>query len=81
MKYQFTHMVKLLNCVSSEKEARTPGTDTPTVSILGVRPQQVTHWAIMRDFLLPIDCPDLVQPVNMWGQPSMHAKYLTPKKE
>ncbi len=47
--------------VAPKQVAGTPWTEPPALYVLWVRPEQVTHSAIMRHFLLPVYCPDLRQ--------------------
>lgn len=54
-------MIELLHDIGTEKEARTTGTHAPTLCVLGVGPQQVTHGPIVGYFLFPIQGSDLVQ--------------------
>ena len=45
-------MIELPDNVWSEEKSGSAGRDTPPLGILGVRPQQVAHWTVVRYFLL-----------------------------
>ena len=40
---------------------------TPTTAIIWVRPQKITHWAFMWDFLNTIKVSDVIKCFNRWG--------------
>lgn len=46
---------------STKQKACTPGTQTPPLNnIFWIRPQEVTHGTIMRHFLFPVYCSNLI---------------------
>eukprot|EP00216_Chloropicon_sp_CCMP2111_P002954 CAMPEP_0198234436 /NCGR_PEP_ID=MMETSP1446-20131203/457_1 /TAXON_ID=1461542 ORGANISM="Unidentified sp, Strain CCMP2111" /NCGR_SAMPLE_ID=MMETSP1446 /ASSEMBLY_ACC=CAM_ASM_001112 /LENGTH=362 /DNA_ID=CAMNT_0043915217 /DNA_START=63 /DNA_END=1152 /DNA_ORIENTATION=- len=54
-------VVELLADVAAEEVAGTSRAEAPSRHVLGVGPKQVAHRSLVRDFLLPVDAPDLVQ--------------------
>ena len=50
--------------------------NAPAVSILRVRPEQVTHRPVMRDFKEPIEHSDVIQGFNGRRQSSMQTENL-----
>lgn len=45
-----------------------------------VRPQEVTHWPIVRHFLFPIDGSDLVQSLDGGREATVHTENLQRKE-
>lgn len=54
--------------------------DTPTQSLIRVRPDQVTHWALLWDLLNAILLSNLVDVVDTWGETTVEAKHLLVNK-
>ncbi len=48
--------------------ACTAGANAPPHAVIRITPQQVTHWAFMRDLLKPVQLVNLVQCVHGWRQ-------------
>ena len=75
-KLQIIRVVEILRDVLTESEASSSWRDAPTMPVIGVRPQKITHRAFMRHFNLPIDLPYLVKSVKIWRQPSVKTEDL-----
>lgn len=60
--------------VKVQKLPCTAGTNTPSLSIFGIRPKQVTHWPVVGHLLFAIYGAYLVKSLNTWRQSSVHAK-------
>ena len=61
---QLVGVVELFGNVLTEGVSRTSWRDAPTAALIGVRPKQVAHWALLRHFLDPIELFNLVERVN-----------------
>lgn len=67
-------MVEILRYVLSEGEAGTSRRDTPSMTLVRIRPQQVTHRTFVRNLDLPVDLTNLLQRVKVRRQASMEAE-------
>lgn len=56
--------VKLLGNILAKGITGAAGADAPTTAIVGIRPQQVTHGALVRNLLHTIETPNLIECVN-----------------
>ena len=74
--FQRVHLIKLLDDVAAKQVARAPRRQTPSTDLLGIAPHQIAHRAVVRHFLFSIYCADLVQRVDRWTQPTVHAEDL-----
>lgn len=50
--------------------------DTPTATIIRVRPQKITHRAFMWHFLNTIKTSYVIKGFNRWRQPTVQTKYF-----
>ena len=66
--------VELLAHVTAEQVSRAPRAQSPSRHILGIRPEQIAHGAVVRHLLLPVDGPYLVHGGDRRGQPAVHAQ-------
>lgn len=66
----------LVGDLGPEEPARPAGADGPRVHVLRVRPHQVAEGAFVRDLLVPLNGPDLVQGLDVWGEASVHTQNL-----
>ena len=57
-------MVELLRDVLTETIAGAARADTPTTSVIGVGPEQVADWTLVRRLLHAIKLADLIERVN-----------------
>lgn len=60
--------------VLSEGVARTTGRDAPSAAVIGVRPEEITHWAFVRDLLDPVKSTNVVQGVYAGRKSSVKTK-------
>ena len=70
----FVLTVEFLDNVATEQVAGTSGADGPANRVIGVRPHQITHSAVVRHFLFPVDGTDLVKRVNRRAEATVHAE-------
>ena len=69
--------VQELVCDFRPKEpAGAPGTHSPVVHLFGVRPDQVAEGALVRDLLVSINEPDVVQSANFRAESTVDTQYL-----
>ena len=73
-------VVERLGDVLAESVARSTGGDAPAATVIGVRPQQVAHGSLVRDFLNAVESPDVVEGVYRGGQAAVQAEDLTVHK-
>ena len=69
-------VVECLRDVLSEGVSRPPGRDSPSTSVIRVRPQEVTHGSLVRNLLEPVQSSDVIQGVDTGGKTAMQAEYL-----
>jgi hypothetical protein len=62
--------------ITAEQVAGAAGRETPALNVLRVTPHEVTHGALVRNFLLAVDHANLVQGVDCGGQTTMDAEDL-----
>ena len=66
-----------LGCdLGAEKPSSTSGGDSPGVDVLGVGPHQIAERPFVRDLNLAIDCPDLVDGLDLRAESAVHAEDL-----
>ena len=75
-KLQTIRVVEILRDVLTESETSSSWRDAPTMPVIWVRPQKITHRAFVRHFNLPINLPYLVKSVKIWRQPSVKTEDL-----
>lgn len=73
---QVVRMVKLLWNILSKTVAGTSGRNTPTTSVIGIRPQKIAHGAFLGHLLNSIKLSNLVKSVNTWWQTTVQAENL-----
>lgn len=73
---QAVGVVVSLRDILSEGVARPAWRNSPTTTVIGVRPQQVAHRTLMWHFLQPVQSPDVIQGVDAGGQTSVEAEDL-----
>ena len=69
LKHNYFHLSKSISSAS--------GRDSPTTSVVRVRPEKITHGAFVWHFLKSVQRSDVVKGVYAWRQATMQAKYLT----
>ena len=53
-----------------------PGGDAPAAPVIRVRPEEVTHGALVRHLLQPVQGPDVVQRVDAGGEAAVQTEDL-----
>ena len=66
---------KLLGNRRAKQPAGPPRTDRPAVDVLRIAPDQVAERSPVRDLLVPVDRPDLVQGRDLRRQAAVHAQH------
>lgn len=69
-------VVESLTDILPESVSSTSRADSPSTPVVWVRPQQITHWSLMRHFLNAVEGANVVQRVNAWRQASVQAEDL-----
>jgi len=72
--HEVVGMVELLRDVLSERITSTSRGDTPTASVIRIRPQKIADRAFMRDFLNSVKLLDLIEGIDTRREPSMEAE-------
>jgi len=69
-------VVKCLRDILTKGVSSSSGGDAPAASVIWVRPEQITHGALMRHLLQPVQGPDMVQSVNAGGEAAVQTEDL-----
>lgn len=69
-------VIEILRNVLPKCESGSSGRDTPTMSIIWVRPQEIAHWTLVWHLHLPVDLSHLIQGVQVGRQSSVQTEYL-----
>lgn len=69
-------LIENLDAVLAKDVASTSRTHTPPFNFFRVGPHQITHGALVRHLLLPINGLDLIQGVDVGGEATVHAEDL-----
>lgn len=69
-------VVKGFRYVLAECVASTTRRDSPTTAVIGVRPQEVTHGAFMRNFLDSVKGSNVVECIDAGRETSVEAEDL-----
>jgi len=73
---QAVRVVELLRDVLSEGVTSASGRDTPTTTVIGVRPEQVTDGALVGSLLDAIELANLVKCINARGETTVQTEDL-----
>ena len=73
---QAVRVVELLRDVLSEGVTSASGRDTPTTTVIGVRPEQVTDGALVGGLLDAIELTNLVKCINARGETTVQTEDL-----
>lgn len=73
-------VVERFRNILSECVPRATGRDSPTASVIWITPKEITHWALVRDFLDAVQGPDVVEGVDRWAQPAVQTEDLVLNK-
>lgn len=57
-------VVKSLRYILPECVSSTSGRDTPSATVVGIRPEKITHRSFMRDFLHPVNRSNMVEGID-----------------
>lgn len=69
-------MVECLRDILTKGVSSSSGGDAPAAPVIWVRPEQVTHGALVRHLLQPVQGPDVVQSVNAGGEAAVQTEDL-----
>ena len=69
-------MVEGLGDVLTEGVSSSSGGDAPSASVIWVRPEEVTHGALVRHLLQPVQGPDVVQGVDAGREAAVQTEDL-----
>jgi hypothetical protein len=72
--YEAVGVVELFRNILSERVASTSRRDTPTTSIIRIRPEEITNRSFVRNFLDSIKGFNLVEGIDTWRKSSMKAE-------
>ena len=75
-KVNLVGLVELRDDLAAKQVSGPPWAEPPTLDVLRVGPEQVTHGTVMRHLLLTIYGADLVQCCNVGREAPMHAEDL-----
>ena len=67
-------MIPFRNNITSKQIPSTSRTKTPSLYIFRIRPHQITHRPLMRDFLLPINSPHRIYIRQFRRKPTMYTE-------
>lgn len=70
----FIGVVELAADITAKKVPGAARAEAPAFNLFGVRPEEVAHGAVMRDFLLSIDCANLVEGLDAGGKAAVDAE-------
>ena len=73
-------VVERLGYVLPERVARSPRRNPPSAPVVRIAPEKITHRPLVRDFLDPVQRPDVVQGVDTRGQAAVKAEDLVVDK-
>lgn len=69
-------VVERLRNILAESVTCTTRGYSPAASVVGVRPQQVAHWALVWHFLDAVKRSDVIKRVDAWGQTAVQTEDL-----
>ena len=74
--FQVVSMIEVLRYVLSKCEPGSSRRYSPAVPVVRIRPKQIAHWSFVRHLDLPVNCPDLVECIQIGREASMQAEDL-----
>ena len=74
---QVIRVVELLRDILTERVSCTSWRDTPTASIIWIRPQEITDWPLMRNLHDSIELLNLIESIDTWRKSSMKAENVS----
>ena len=69
-------MVEGLRDILTKGVSGAPGGDAPAAPVIRVRPEEITHGALVRHLLQPVQGPDVVQRVDAGGEAAVQTEDL-----
>jgi hypothetical protein len=69
-------MVELLRNVLAKRVPGNSGRDTPAAAVIGVGPQEIANWSLVRHLLNSVKLSDLVESVDGWRETTMETEDL-----
>ena len=73
---QPVYVAEVAGHLGPEDPAGASGVDGPVLDVLGVGPHQIAERPFVRDLNLAIDCPDLVDGLDLRTESAVHAEDL-----
>ena len=70
-------MIKLFTDILSERVTSTSWRDTPTTSIIWVRPQEIANWSFSWHFHDSIKLVNLIEGIDGWRKSTMEAENVS----
>jgi len=74
---QVIRVIELLRDILTKRVSRTSWRDTPTASIIWIRPQKITDWSLMRNLHDSIELLNLIESIDTWRKSSMKAENVS----
>ena len=69
--------IELTDNIASKQISCSSWWHSPSLGVLWVTPEEITHGSIMGNLLLPVYCSDLVKCLYTGTQPSVNTEYLS----
>jgi len=69
-------VIEVLRDVLAKCEACTSRRNTPAMSVIWVRPQEIAHWSFVGHFNLSINLSNLIERIQVGRETSMKSEYL-----
>lgn len=73
---QVVDVVETFSDVLAESVTSTSGIHAPSWSVIGVWPQEVTHWSFVGDFLNSFQRADVIEGFDWWRKTSVQTEEL-----
>ena len=74
--HQVIGVIELFGDVLAERVASTSWRDTPTTSVIRVRPEEITDGTLVRSLLNAIELADLIKCIDRGGETTVEAENL-----
>ena len=74
--FELVGVVERLRNILAERVSRATRRYAPASSIVRVRPQQVAHWTLVRNFLDSVQRSHVIQRVDGRREPTVQTEYL-----
>ena len=73
---QSVDMNELFGNILSKRITCTSRADSPSKSIIGIRPDEIAHWSLVWHLLDTVQITGLVKSIDAWAESAVKAKYL-----